>query len=68
MWIESERVFSEVKKTISNQRDKLKNETIELLKCLKLWFRLNLFIKKDLHAIIDSIKKLKEKGFEIIMN
>ena len=48
----AERVFSEVKRTISNSRDSLKSEIIELLKCLKLWFRLNIFTKKDLYAIV----------------
>ena len=49
---EAERVFSEVKRTISNSRDSLKSETIELLKCLKSWFRLGIFTKEDLHAIV----------------
>ena len=38
-----ERVFSDVKYTISNQRNSLKSTTIELLKCLKSWFRLGIF-------------------------
>ena len=36
MSLEAERVFSGTKRTISNLRDNLKSETIELLKCLKL--------------------------------
>lgn len=35
---EPERVFSEAKRTISDQRASLKAETIELLECLKSWF------------------------------
>ena len=31
--------------------------TIELLKCLKLWFRFGIFTGQDLHAIIDIMKK-----------
>ena len=51
----AKRVFSGIKRTISNSRDSLKSETIELLKCLKSWFRLNIFTKKDLHAIVATM-------------
>ena len=49
---EAERVFSEAKRTISDSRGSLKSETIELLECLKSWFRLGIFTKEDLHAIV----------------
>ena len=41
------------KHTISDQRASLKSETIELLECLKSWFRLGIFTEKDLHAIVE---------------
>ena len=48
----TKRVFSGVKRTISDSRDSLKSEIIELLKCLKSWFRLGIFTKEDLYAIV----------------
>ena len=62
---EAERVFSEVKRTISNSRDSLKSEIIELLKCLKSWFRLNIFTKEDLYAIIATIEERVANELEI---
>ena len=59
----SERVFSGVKYTVSDSRGSLKSEIIELLKCLKSWFRLNVFTKKDLHVLVDS---MKEKSVEML--
>ena len=50
-------MFSRAKRTISDSRDSLKSKTIELLKCLKLWFRLNIFTKEDLYVIITTIKE-----------
>ena len=50
-----ERVFSEVKRTILDVRDSLRSESIELLKCLKSWFRLGIFTKEDLYTIIDTV-------------
>ncbi len=38
MSAEPERVFSGAKLTVSDQRNGLKSETIELLECLKSWF------------------------------
>lgn len=48
---ESEQVFSEVKHTISDQRCSLSSETIEILKCLKSWFRIGLFTEENLHKV-----------------
>ncbi len=45
-------VFLVAKHTVSDQRHRLKSETIELLECLKSWFRLGIFTKEDLHAIV----------------
>ena len=54
---EPERVFSGSKHTVSDQRNGLKSENIELLKCLKSWFRLNIYTKEDLHVIVDSLRE-----------
>ena len=51
----SKRVFSEVKRTISDVRSSLKSESIELLKYLKSWFRLGIFTKENLYTIIDTV-------------
>ncbi len=32
-------------------------EIIELLECLKSWFRLGVFTKEDLHAIVGDLHK-----------
>ena len=57
MSAELERVFSSNKHTISDQRNSLKSETIELLECLKSWFRLGVFIEEDLHAIVSNLSE-----------
>ena len=57
MSAEPERVFSGTKHTISDQRNSLKSETIELLECLKSWFRLGVFTEQDLHAIVVDLNK-----------
>ena len=49
---EPERVFSGAKHTISDQRMRLKIESIELLECLKSWFRIGLFTEQELHEMI----------------
>ncbi len=49
---EPERVFSGAKHTLDEQRISCSVETIELLECLKSWFRLGIFTEADLHAII----------------
>ena len=64
MSLKSKRVFFEVKHTMLDSRDRLKSEIIKLLKCLKLWFRLNIFIKKNLHALVNNIKKKSMKILE----
>ena len=56
MSAEPERVFSGAKHTVSAQRHSLKSETIELLECLKSWFRLGIFTEEDLHAIVDTLQ------------
>ena len=48
-------MFSGAKHTVFDQRNSLKGTTIELLKCLKLWFRLGVFTKQDLYAIIGNL-------------
>ena len=50
-------MFSDAKHTVSDQRNSLKDTTIELLKCLKSWFRLGVFTEQDLHAIIGSLNE-----------
>lgn len=65
MSLEAERVFLGAKRTISNLRENLKSETIELLKCLKLWFRLGIFTKEDLYVIITTIKEGVTEELEI---
>ncbi len=56
MSAEPERVFSGAKLTVSDQRNGLKSETIELLECLKSWFRLGIFTKEDLHRIVEQLE------------
>ncbi len=51
---ELERVFSGAKHTLNKQRISCLVETIELLECLKSWFRLGIFTEADLHAIITT--------------
>ena len=49
---EPERVFSGAKHTLTEQRMRCNIETIQLLECLKSWFRLGIFTESDLHNII----------------
>lgn len=49
---EPERVFFEAKQATSDQRNNLKEETIELLEWSKSWFRLGIFTAGDLHSIV----------------
>ena len=53
MSFEPERVFSSAKHTITDQRYSLNIDSIELLKCLKLWFRIAIFVEEDLHGAIE---------------
>ena len=57
MSAEPGRVFSGVKHTVSDQRNSLKSTTIELLECLKLWFRLGIFTEQDLYAIVGNLNE-----------
>ncbi len=52
---DAERVFPGAKYTTSDRKAKLKSTTIELLDCLKSWFRLGLFTEEDLHTVIGTI-------------
>ena len=54
---EPERVFSRAKHTISDHRASLKSKIIELLKCLKSWFRLGIFTQQDLHDIVGTMEE-----------
>ena len=49
---EPEWVFSGAKHMITDQKNSLKSETIELLECLKSWFYMSIFVEKDLHTIL----------------
>ena len=40
---------------VSDSRGSLKGEIIKLLEYLKLWFRLGVFTKEDLYAIIGDL-------------
>ena len=55
--VTTERVFSGAKHTISDHRASLKSETIELLECLKSWYRLGIFMEVDLHAIVGTMEE-----------
>lgn len=55
---EPERVFSGAKRTMSDHRMSMKTETVELLECLKSWFRLGIYTEKDLHTIIATEQAL----------
>ena len=57
MAAQPERVFSGIKHTVSDQRNSLKSTTIELLECLKSWFRLGVFTEQDLHAIVGNLNE-----------
>ena len=50
---EPERVFSSAKYTITDQRCSLNIDTIELMECLKLWFRIGIFVEEDLYGTIE---------------
>ena len=62
MSAEPERVFSGAKRTVSDSRGSLRSETIELLECLKSWFRLGIFTKEDLHAIVNTVEEEATEG------
>ena len=49
---EAERVFSDTKHIISDERTSLQMTTIEALECLKSWFRTGLFTNDELSKTI----------------
>lgn len=55
---EPERVFSGAKLTISDQRNSLKADTIEMLECLKSWYKVGLFTQRDLESIINDLESI----------
>ena len=48
---------------VSDFRGRIQSETIEILKCLKSWFRLGVFTKEDLHAIFGNMEDEAMKAF-----
>ena len=58
---EPERVFSGAKHTLSDQRHSLKSDTIEILECLKSWFRAGIFTDEELHTILASYSQHEEQ-------
>ena len=56
MSAEPERVFSGTKHTITEQRNSLQIESIEVLQCLKSWFRIGIFTGEELHEIINQLE------------
>ena len=63
---EPERVFSGARHTVSDQRASLKSKTIELLECLKSWFRLGIFTEQDLHAIVRTANEEDMEALEAL--
>ena len=53
MSAEVERVFFDTKNTMGAKRQRLKASTIETVKSLKSWFRLDLFTQKDLNEMME---------------
>ena len=43
--------------SFDNHNIGLKATTMELLECLKSWFRIGIFTEQDLHAIIDTMNE-----------
>ena len=56
---EPERVFSGAKHTLTDQRMRISIEVLELLECLKSWFKIGIFTETDLHAIIAAEQQLQ---------
>ncbi len=54
---EPKRLFPGAKYTVLDSRGSLKSEAIELLECLKSWFRLGVLMREDLHVIVDSMEE-----------
>ena len=57
MSAEPERVFSGSKHIVLDQRNSLKSNITELLECLKLWFRLDVFTEQHLYAIVGYLNE-----------
>ena len=57
MSAEPERFFSSAKHTILAEIASLKSENIELLECMKLWFRLGIFTEADLHTVVGTLEE-----------
>ena len=55
---EPERVFSGAKRTMSDHRMSMKIDTVELLECLKSWFKFGIYTEQDLHTIIANEQAL----------
>ena len=49
-----ERIFSGVKHVVTELRNRLHIESIELLECLKSWFKNGIFVDEELHELITS--------------
>ena len=54
MLSEVERLFLAAKNTIDNKRVRLTASSIEVIECLKSWFRLDLFTQEDLNMTIEE--------------
>ena len=61
---EPERVFSQAKYTVTEQRMRVSIETLEIVETLKSWFRLGIFIEEDLHTIIAAEQALQAETRE----
>ena len=55
-----ERVFSQAIYTLDRQRSRLKASTIEVIECLKSWFRPGIFTDKDLHTVIAAEQQIEQ--------
>lgn len=49
---EAESLFSGAKLTVSNQKNKLRSEKIELLECVESWFQLGIFLEDLLLSML----------------
>ena len=45
-------------------RNSLEAETIELLECMKSWFRLGIFTEQDLHVIVSTMEEGAAEALE----
>lgn len=57
MSFQPEHGFSRAEFMVSDQRNSLKGETIELLECLKSWFRLGILMGSTSHAIFIDLRE-----------